>query len=263
MKAMRERSISAGYWLVCCSWLLAIGPLRGIEGGCGNREAHQCCPGRNNDCLDFSRRRTPCYCDNYCEKTGDCCDDYHAVCQVSAAVDCVVGPWGPWSECSALCGTGSKDRMRQVIVPPRNGGAPCPDLKQRRGCLGESPLCETAKEVAKILPNSFKRDFKDPWRRPHMLMREKMPSYCIYFRLKQVGAACNVHFWSSQLVRERRICVECQGDAVGSKKRCQGDGLQGARTFWTAASVTGCQGSWTQESSQENCVCAQRSFIFV
>ncbi|XP_077164806.1 uncharacterized protein LOC143822960 isoform X3 [Paroedura picta] len=175
MKAMRERSISAGYWLVCCSWLLAIGPLRGIEGGCGNREAHQCCPGRNNDCLDFSRRRTPCYCDNYCEKTGDCCDDYHAVCQVSAAVDCVVGPWGPWSECSALCGTGSKDRMRQVIVPPRNGGAPCPDLKQRRGCLGESPLCETAKEVAKILPNSFKRDFKDPWRRPHMLMREKMP----------------------------------------------------------------------------------------
>ncbi|XP_060105390.1 somatomedin-B and thrombospondin type-1 domain-containing protein-like isoform X2 [Heteronotia binoei] len=261
-EAMRELSINVGYWLVCCAWLLTIGPLNGIEGGCGNREVHKCCPGRNNDCLDFSWRRMPCYCDNYCEKTGDCCEDYHAICQVSA-VDCVVGPWGPWSECSSLCGTGSKDRMRQVIVPPRNGGAPCPDLKQRRGCLGDSPLCETAKEVAKILPNSFKRDFKDPWRRPHMLMREKMPSYCIYFRLKQVGAACNLHFWSSQLVRERRVCVECQGDAVGSKKRCQGDGLQGIRTFWTAASVAGCQGSWAQESSQENCACPQHFFIFV
>ncbi|XP_048370324.1 somatomedin-B and thrombospondin type-1 domain-containing protein-like isoform X2 [Sphaerodactylus townsendi] len=261
-EAMRELSVSAGYWLVCCAWLLTIGPLSGIEGGCGNREAHKCCPGRNNDCLDFSRRRTPCYCDTYCEKTGDCCEDYHAVCQASA-VDCVIGPWGPWSECSSLCGTGSKDRMRQVIVPPRNGGTPCPDLKQRRGCLGDGPLCDTAKEVAKILPNYFKRDFKDPWRRPHMLKREKLPSYCIYFRLKQVGAACHLSFWSSQLARERHVCVECQGDAVGSKKRCQGDGLQGARTFWTAASVAGCQGSWMQESSQENCVCPRHSFIFV
>ncbi|KAF7240822.1 Somatomedin-B and thrombospondin type-1 domain-containing protein [Varanus komodoensis] len=95
--------------------------------------------------------------------------------KTSKTVNCVVGPWGPWSDCGSLCGTGSKDRTRQVTVPPRNGGTPCPDLKQRRGCLGNHPVCKTAKEVAKILPDSFKRDFKDPWRRPHMLMREKLP----------------------------------------------------------------------------------------
>ncbi|XP_020670159.3 somatomedin-B and thrombospondin type-1 domain-containing protein isoform X1 [Pogona vitticeps] len=260
---MRDLSIGVGYRLALCTWLLATGPLQVTEGGCANRGIHKCCPGRNNDCSDFSLRKTPCYCDSYCEKTGDCCEDYHAVCQISAAVDCVVGPWGAWSECSSFCGPGSKERTRQVTLPPRNGGTPCPDLRQRRGCLGDNPVCETAKEVAKILPDSFKRDFKDPWRRPYMLMTEKMPSYCIYFRLKQASVACHLHLWSRQLVRDRRVCVECQSGAMSSSKRCQGDGLRGSRTFWTAASIAGCQGSWVQEASQENCVCPPFSFIFV
>lgn len=207
-----------------------------------------------------------------------------------AAIDCVVGSWGPWSSCTSPCGVGSTERSRQVSVPPRNGGTPCPDLKQRRGCFGNNAICSTAKgenlfyvplhssinacmhscsdlysfgevilsggllstpwssssglkaylqlhhfktsiwlfviescrnkspedfslmhgdflncgmclywslqwkqanltqrpssfptlhphicpaEVAKILPDSFKRNFKDPWRRPHMLMKEE------------------------------------------------------------------------------------------
>lgn len=117
--------------------------------------------------------------------------------------------------------------------------------------------------VAKILPDSFKRDFKDPWRRPHMLAKEKQPSYCVYFRLKQVGAACRLHLWSSQLQKERQVCVECRRDAVGSTERCEGDGLEQTRTFWTATTIAGCQGSWIQESLQENCVCPPLSFIFV
>ncbi|XP_043354199.1 LOW QUALITY PROTEIN: somatomedin-B and thrombospondin type-1 domain-containing protein-like [Dermochelys coriacea] len=275
---------SPGCWLLLC-WggLLAAGHLPGAEAGCGRRGSAPCCPGRNNACADL---RAPCYCDA-------CREGYPGVCrragegraeplhperlrsgaagagagkwgeQPRRAIHCVVGPWGPWSECSSLCGVGSQDRTRQVTVPPRNGGTPCPDLKQRRGCFGETPACDTAKEVARILPDSFKRDFKDPWRRPHMLVKEKQPSYCVYFRLKQVGAACRLHLWSSQLMRERRVCVECRPDAMGSGARCQGDGLEGARTFWTATSIAGCQGSWIQESLQENCVCPLLSLIFV
>ncbi|KAG5840195.1 hypothetical protein ANANG_G00186270 [Anguilla anguilla] len=121
---------------------------------------------------------------------------------------------------------GSKERSRQVTVPPRNGGAPCPDLKQRRGCFGQSPTCSSAKEVAKILPDSFKRNFKDPWRRPHMLMKEEMPSYCVQLRVKQASAPCRLQVWSAQLVRERSVCAECQSDAMDSKQRCGGDGLE-------------------------------------
>ncbi|MBN3311659.1 SBSPO protein, partial [Atractosteus spatula] len=310
--------------------------LRRSEAGCAKREDSKCCTGRNNECYEYTRRRSVCYCDTYCQKTGDCCDDYQPVCQISgsareamrdripptcpgllplwvrsesglsgepctcnyplptekkcrnylsvtelffilqhsvkrtetfqrpqSAIDCVVGSWGPWSECGSLCGVGSKERTRQVSVPPRNGGAPCPDLKQRRGCFGHNAVCNSAREVAKILPDSFKRNFKDPWRRPHMLMKEEKPSYCVYLRVKQASLPCRLGFWATQLVRERAVCVECQGDAMGSRGRCDGEGLEGTRTFWTAASVPGCQGSWVRESSAEECRCPAHSFIFV
>ncbi|NXT26863.1 SBSPO protein, partial [Syrrhaptes paradoxus] len=105
---------------------------------------HRCCPGRNNACWAPGTHRARCYCDSYCERTGDCCEDYQAACR-RAAVGCAVGPWGPWSGCSSSCGVGSRARSRQVTVPPRHGGQPCPDLKQRRGCLGEHPTCGMAK----------------------------------------------------------------------------------------------------------------------
>ncbi|XP_010782510.1 somatomedin-B and thrombospondin type-1 domain-containing protein isoform X1 [Notothenia coriiceps] len=233
------------------------------EAGCRGRESPNCCTGRNNECFEYSKRKTVCYCDTYCQKTGDCCEDYQRVCQISAAIDCVVGSWGSWSSCTAPCGVGSTERSRLVSVPPRNGGTPCPDLKQRRGCFGNNAICSTAKEVAKILPDSFKRNFKDPWRRPHMLMKEEKASYCVYLRVKQASAACKLKLWSAQLVRERLVCAECQSDAMSKSNRCGGDGLESTRTFWAAASVPGCHGSWVRESSSEGCRCPPYSVLFV
>ncbi|XP_017931644.2 somatomedin-B and thrombospondin type-1 domain-containing protein isoform X2 [Manacus vitellinus] len=244
-------------------WLLATSCLVGATGSC----RHRCCPGRNNVCWAPSARRAHCYCDSYCQRTGDCCQDYHATCR-RAAVGCSVGPWGPWSGCSSPCGVGSRARSRQVTVPPRHGGEPCPDLKQRRGCLGEHPTCGTAKEVAKILPKSFSWDFRDPWRRAGLpLLGEPsgspLPSYCGYFRLTQVGPPCRGQGWSRRLHRDKQVCVECWGDVSHHRAHCTGHGLQGARTFWVAASVVGCQGSWVQEGLQEGCVCSPPALIFV
>ncbi|XP_010579909.1 PREDICTED: somatomedin-B and thrombospondin type-1 domain-containing protein-like [Haliaeetus leucocephalus] len=254
-------------------WLLAAGYLVGATGSC----RHRCCPGRNNACWVAGARRARCYCDSYCERTGDCCEDYHATCR-HAAVGCAVGPWGPWSGCSSPCGVGSKARSRQVTVPPRHGGEPCPDLKQRRGCLGEHPTCGTAEEVAKILPDSFSRDFRDAWRRAGLLRHPNLfptlqppfssflppvPSYCGYFRLTQVGPPCRGQAWSRQLHRDKRVCVECRGHVSHRHPHCTGHGLQGARTFWVAASMVGCQGSWVQEGLQEGCVCSPPALIFV
>ncbi|XP_032561581.1 somatomedin-B and thrombospondin type-1 domain-containing protein-like [Chiroxiphia lanceolata] len=244
-------------------WLLATSCLVGATGSC----RHRCCPGRNNVCWAPGARRAHCYCDSYCQRTGDCCQDYHATCR-RTAVGCSVGPWGPWSGCSSPCGVGSRARSRQVTVPPRHGGEPCPDLKQRRGCLGEHPTCGTAKEVAKILPKSFSWDFRDPWRRAGLPLLEEpsgspLPSYCGYFRLTQVGPPCRGQGWSRRLHRDKQVCVECWGDVSHHRAHCTGHGLQGARTFWVAASVVGCQGSWVQEGLQEGCVCSPPALIFV
>lgn len=62
--------------LLCGGWLLATGYLVGATGSCW----HQCCPGRNNTCWAPGARQARCYCDSYCERTGDCCQDYRAAC---------------------------------------------------------------------------------------------------------------------------------------------------------------------------------------
>ncbi|XP_033374150.1 uncharacterized protein LOC107211765 isoform X5 [Parus major] len=185
-----------------------------------------------------------------------------------AAVGCAVGPWGPWSGCSSPCGVGSRARSRQVTVPPRHGGDPCPDLKQRRGCLGQHPACGTAKasllpEVAKILPNFFSQDFRDPWRRAGLPLLEEPSGYCGYFRLTQVGPPCRGRAWSRRLHRDKQVCVECRGNLAHHRPHCTGHGLQGARSFWVAASVVGCQGSWVQEGLQEGCICSPPALMFV
>ncbi|MED6243678.1 hypothetical protein ATANTOWER_024991 [Ataeniobius toweri] len=53
------------------------------EAGCRERENQNCCPGRDNECFEYTRRKTVCYCDSYCQKTRDCCEDYQHVCQMS------------------------------------------------------------------------------------------------------------------------------------------------------------------------------------
>ncbi|XP_038133197.1 somatomedin-B and thrombospondin type-1 domain-containing protein isoform X1 [Cyprinodon tularosa] len=263
MRGHGWRAARIGFYFCAFYALLCTELVPTAEAGCRERQSQNCCPDRDNKCLERTRRNTVCYCDSYCQKTRDCCEDYQDVCLISAAIDCVVGSWGPWSSCSSPCGVGSKERTRQVSVPPRNGGTPCPDLRQRRGCFGNNVICDNAKEVAKILPDSFKRTFKDPWRRPHMRMKEEKNGYCVYLRVKQASPGCRLKLWSAQLVQERLICAECQSDAMSKSDRCAGDGLKDVRTFWTAASAPGCHGSWVRELSSESCRCPPYSVLFV
>ena len=57
-------------------------------------------------------------------------------------MDCQLGPWSEWSECSADCGAGIQYRTREVLQYPSNGGTLCGDTIEYRECnLGE---CEGA-----------------------------------------------------------------------------------------------------------------------
>ena len=49
-------------------------------------------------------------------------------------VDCKVGDWKPWGECSATCGGGTKTREREVVQQPNHGGVTCPNLEETMAC---------------------------------------------------------------------------------------------------------------------------------
>lgn len=54
----------------------------------------------------------------------------------SLVTDCLLSEWGPWSECDAKCGTGTRSRTRTILKAPENGGKHCASLTQKQGCEG-------------------------------------------------------------------------------------------------------------------------------
>merc|ERR1719375_3070703 len=55
-------------------------------------------------------------------------------------VDCKLGEWHGWSKCSAECGGGVQQRMRDVKVAAAYGGKPCGSESETRACNGQA--CE-------------------------------------------------------------------------------------------------------------------------
>jgi hypothetical protein len=49
-------------------------------------------------------------------------------------VDCELGPFTDWSDCSEVCGDGVQSRSRAVLVEPEFGGAACGELEETRPC---------------------------------------------------------------------------------------------------------------------------------
>ncbi|KAJ8305960.1 hypothetical protein KUTeg_016505, partial [Tegillarca granosa] len=61
-------------------------------------------------------------------------------------VDCMIGPWSPWSTCSRsgqTCGYkyGITSRSREVLEGPSPNGASCPALSENRCCRMEMRHC--------------------------------------------------------------------------------------------------------------------------
>nr|XP_043890586.1 thrombospondin type-1 domain-containing protein 7A-like isoform X7 [Solea senegalensis] len=60
-------------------------------------------------------------------------------CLIPCPQDCVVSEYSPWTSCSKTCGTGLRNRVRSVLVPPVFGGAACPNLTEFQSC--KAGLC--------------------------------------------------------------------------------------------------------------------------
>jgi hypothetical protein len=55
-------------------------------------------------------------------------------------VDCKLSSWSGWSKCSAECGGGVSQRLREVKRAMKYGGKPCGDTSQTKSCNGQA--CE-------------------------------------------------------------------------------------------------------------------------
>merc|ERR1719203_1327306 len=55
-------------------------------------------------------------------------------------VNCKLATWSGWSKCSAECGGGVTQRVRDVKMAMKHGGDPCGDTSQTKACNGQG--CE-------------------------------------------------------------------------------------------------------------------------
>merc|ERR1719482_1327215 len=55
-------------------------------------------------------------------------------------VDCVLKQWSGWSKCSAECGGGVQQRLREVKRAMKHGGKPCGETSEGKACNGQA--CE-------------------------------------------------------------------------------------------------------------------------
>lgn len=253
--------------------------------------AGMCCSGKNSSCFNLTPMKSSsasdkgrCFCDEGCITMGDCCEDYTSTCQ---AVDCVVGEWTEYTECSRRCGIGMKSRTRKVLEEPKNGGVSCPTLKETTVCRGQKCKSQrhlgargrTDSDTARIMPAIYKRyrsyikynanmDIRKNLYKKYYAPREvERKGYCATFEITSSRISCSSGALGAQkLSKGSQVCVECQTKAMGglSSATCIGHGTMEKDTFWTAVNSHGCHGWWRRINEIRECTCNEKDgFIFV
>jgi len=84
-------------------------------------------------------------CQGTTEQSASCLGEGGAPCaDAHHKVDCVIGEWSLWSECSMQCGNGQRTRLREVIVEGSHGGEACyADLMKVEPC-DTGVICQEA-----------------------------------------------------------------------------------------------------------------------
>uniref|UniRef100_A0A8D0B7M2 SMB domain-containing protein n=1 Tax=Salvator merianae TaxID=96440 RepID=A0A8D0B7M2_SALMN len=262
-------TLSAAAWFSLL-FLLAVPP--GAEGGCA--KLGRCCAGRSVACVSTGWRPDgsygPCYCDQACPHTLDCCHDYRQVCPVTS---CMVSEWSVWSGCAEPCKATYRIRRRHIIQEPRNGAEVCPPLEEKAGCLEywtqHGTKCKQSFIPALITTGGYGKARK----KRAVSSENERAGYCVEFQLTAITEGClhgNTSYthWMKYLSEGHLVCVECQPPALDSKSlHCSGDG-SGAKTnqllHWQAVGNPRCRGTWKRVRQLDTCSCPSvHSFLFI
>ncbi|KAM9589619.1 somatomedin-B and thrombospondin type-1 domain-containing protein-like [Trichechus inunguis] len=249
--ALALAAVAAGAW--------ARGPSVALSPRQGCAALGRCCPGRDPTCA--ARGSSRCFCDEACGAARDCCADYARVCP---AVSCMVAEWSDWSRCAEPCQVSYRIHQRHVLQEPGNGGAPCPPLEERAGCMEywsrQGVECQQSLLPALITTGSYGKERKK-WGVPK---EQESIGYCVRFRLGPIPGSCRQvrapHAqWKRYLTQGHTVCVRCEWPAQDARsRRCYGDGggTGGNQLLlWQAAGHARCRGSWERLRQLRNCVC--------
>ncbi|KAK2520891.1 somatomedin-B and thrombospondin type-1 domain-containing protein, partial [Columba guinea] len=153
------------------------------------------------------------------------------------AVPCVVSQWSVWSGCAEPCRTAYRVRRRRVLQEPRNGGAACPALEQRGGCVRypSAPAAECGLALVPALITTG--GFGKARRKRAAADGDERTGYCVEFQLTAIAPGClrshRSHTrWMLYLREGHTACVECQHPALDSTRlHCHGDGSGSKNTL--------------------------------
>ncbi|KAF2885443.1 hypothetical protein ILUMI_20723 [Ignelater luminosus] len=176
-------------------------------------------------------------------------------------------------------------RSRSIKMQPQNGGRHCPSLQQRRGChVSDCHHHQDAaiREIAMLLPGSLSHirranDTSDIRRNLRLKDPEEHPEhdpereYCVEFEILKASKACRKETNFKALKEGERICVKCESEALRKNLgwRCQGHGVEGRTTRWSALSAPHCHGKWLRAQAEADHECLAKTcqgdnaFIFV
>ncbi|KAG5868681.1 hypothetical protein JTB14_006568 [Gonioctena quinquepunctata] len=95
--------------------------------------------------------------------------------------------------------------------------------------------------------------------------------YCVEFEVLKGSKACRKEENFKSLKEGDRVCVRCESEALHENLewRCQGHGVEGRVTRWSALSAPHCHGKWLRAHSESDRTCSRTTckngigFIFV
>lgn len=129
---------------------------------------------------------------------GEACGKIAEVTNCSnTCVDCEYYAWGPWEDCTASCGGGTRARTREIAVQQEGGGRPCP------GNATEVEACETEIEC----PIDCKLSDWEAWTPCNPYCQgDQQRSRSIISLPYAGGASCGE---TSQVANCSNACVDC------------------------------------------------------
>ena len=190
--------------------------------------------------------------------------------EADTPLSCSYSDWSPWSQCSSVCGSGTKSRKRALIP---GSVQYCSYTDQTKSCFGTACVLtndRSAKARATLLLGKFsqhdvERGYEVRSNLKNFTEEDNRELYCVKYEIMHAARLCKNEPELGSLRIGETVCGLCTSKAVqGNEVQCRGSGVLGRVTSWRMFLEPHCSGTWRMLQQMEECDCQERSsFVFV